>query len=218
MHRPRSAQTCALAAFLALALTGPVIAGSLAPVSDAAVKSHASQGDVRTISGATAALVRSQEGAFVSVRTTNLNPGHAYTMWVVTINDPAACETSPCKSADVFDRTTATGADMGLADGIVARADGTAEFAAHIPVGPLPHAWFGHGLRHADAEIHVTIADHGPVIPELAGSMLASYRGGCTDESLSKRAPASAIADGEPGPNTCRLVQFAIFPTDAEAS
>ena len=48
--------------------------------------------------------------------------------------------------------------------------------------------------------------------------MLASYRGGCTDESLSKRAPQSAIADGEPGPNTCKLVQFAIFPTVAKAS
>ena len=218
MPNPISARTLAAAAILATAFAGSALSGNLAPVTGAAVKSHASQGEVRAINGATATLVRSEDGAFVSMRTTGLNPGHAHTMWIVTINDPAACETSPCKAVDVFDRTALTGADMGFADGVVADADGSAAFATHVPVGPLRQAWFGNSLRNTEAEIHITIADHGPVIPALADSMIASYRGGCTDESLSKRAPASAIADGEPGPNTCRLVQFAIFPPTAEAS
>jgi len=41
--------------------------------------------------------------------------------------------------------------------------------------------------------------------------MLNTYRSGCTDESLPASFPDTAKADGEPGPNTCALVQAAVF-------
>jgi hypothetical protein len=53
--------------------------------------------------------------------------------------------------------------------------------------------------------------DHGPLLPEMASTMVNTYRGGCADESIPDAFPDSARADGEPGPNTCRLVQDAIF-------
>ena len=176
------------------------------------VRTHRSQGDVRPVGGAAATLITTPRGAFVSVATTGLVPGHAHTMWFVAINDPAACETRPCTGADVTQRTAATAADIGFADGLIAGADGTARFAAFVPTGALRQAWFGNGFTDPyGAEVHVSIADHGPVVDGLAGSMTASYRGGCTDASLSKAATPAARADGTPGPNACRVVQFAVF-------
>jgi ubiquinone/menaquinone biosynthesis C-methylase UbiE len=41
--------------------------------------------------------------------------------------------------------------------------------------------------------------------------MIRTYRAGCTDASLPAIFPASAKGDGQPGPNTCRLWQLAVF-------
>jgi hypothetical protein len=81
----------------------------------------------------------------------------------------------------------------------------------------VDEAWFGNGFTNPmGAEIHVVINDHGLLIPDMADTMLNTYRGGCQDEGLPPPFPATAISDGEPGPNTCRLVQFAIFQQNAE--
>jgi hypothetical protein len=45
--------------------------------------------------------------------------------------------------------------------------------------------------------------------------MLNTYRGGCSDDSLPPPFPDSAKADGEAGPNACRLIQDAVFMQDA---
>ncbi len=185
----------------------------------ATMKSHPSQGDVRRIDGATAALMTTAAGAFVSVSTSGLTPGNVHTVWFVAINDPAACETSPCKTLDVLKRTAMTKSDVGFADGLIVGADGTAEFAGHVPVGDLRGAWFENGYQQAQtAEIHLVIQDHGPLISELAEEMTTSYRGGCTDESLPPPVPDTARADGTPGPNTCRMVQFTIFEQTGDQS
>jgi hypothetical protein len=111
-----------------------------------------------------------------------------------------------------MERTATTKADVGYADGVIAGADGKARFAARIPVGEMRQAWFGNGYQNAqEAEVHLAIADHGPVIPDMAETMIGSYRGGCTDESLPAGVPDTARGDGAPGPNTCRMVQFAIL-------
>lgn len=176
------------------------------------VETHPSQGDVRTIKGATATLVATRRGAFVSIATRELTPGNAYTLWWVVINKPGACEGSPCSPDDVLQRMDITKADVGYADGLIAAEDGTGRFTSHLPVGPLPQAWYGNGLDNPQgAEIHLVINDHGPLLPDMARSMLGSARGGCSDESLPKMFPASAMTDGMPGPNTCRLVQDVIF-------
>jgi len=84
---------------------------------------------------------------------------------------------------------------------------------AQLPAGDVENnPWFGNGFTNpTGAEIHLVINDHGPLIPEMADTMLNSYRGGCTDESLPGSFPETAKADGEPGPNTCALVQATIF-------
>ena len=176
------------------------------------VNSHPSQGEVGVIEGAEAKLLAMDDGAFVSFATNGLTPGNVHTMWFVAINDPTQCETTPCKSSDVNKRTAMTNADVGYGDSLIVGEDGTAEFAAHIPIGDLRKAWHGNGYQNAQgAEIHLAIADHGPVIGDDIENMLSSYRGGCTDESLPGGAPDTAKTDGMAGPNTCRMMQFSIF-------
>ncbi len=181
-----------------------------------AVKTHPSQGAVSVVSQAKSRMQADDKGIFVAMNTTGLTPGHIHTLWLVTINDPEACDTSPCTSKDVLKRTEAVKADVGYAGGIIVSGDGVGNFAAYQSVGALNGAWFKDGLQRTDdVEVHLVVNDHGPVIEGQAANMLSTYRGGCTNESIPAPMPASARAQGTPGPNQCRLVQFSIFePAD----
>jgi hypothetical protein len=195
-------------------------AGSVeeASVREGEVRTHPSQGSVAAVPGATAILMTTKRGAFAHLATPKLTPGNAYTLWWIVINEPSACETSPCTPSDVLKRTDITKADVGYGGGLIAGSDAAGRFASYLPVGPLTNPWFGNGfVNPLGAEIHLVINDHGPLLPEMAESMLGSARGGCVDESLPSEFPAAAFADGTPGPNTCRMVQAVIF-TQAKAT
>lgn len=180
------------------------------------VNTHASQGDVQKVEGAEATLLTTDKGAFASFTTRDLTPGNVYTLWFVAINDPQACESSPCGPPDVLERTAETDTDVGYAAGLIAGPEGTGRFVVHQPLGPIPQAWFGNEYTNAQsAEIHLVVNEHGPLVGGLEHSMLTTYRGGCTDESLPAAFPETAKANGEPGPNACRLLQTAVFVQDA---
>jgi len=188
-----------------------------APVTRTHVESHPSQGDVRQIEGASALLVRSEAGVSLHMITDELEANHVYTMWVVIMNDPTACETDPCSPPDVLGNSEAVGSEITWGDCILYSGATRPEFTAFIPAGDVPEAWYGNGLGDPlSAEVHIVINDHGEVIPDLAANMLNTYRGGCTDESLPPPFPDNAKADGEPGPNTCRLVQQVILTAKRE--
>ncbi len=200
-----------LAGVLAAAATAH--AATAAQLEEAAVTTHASQGEVVPVEGATARLVRSAEGIFASLDTQGLPPGHAVTLLLAIVNDPAACEGIPCGPPDVVGRTAEVQADIvGAADGVVVAEDGRARFATFQPAGDLDQSWFGNGLQTPEgAEIHLVVNDHGPLLPDRAAGMVGSYRGGCSDDSVPAAFPDAARADGDAGPNTCRMLQVAIF-------
>jgi hypothetical protein len=208
--------------FLAVGLTACATAPSSgAPAiqhTTAEVETHPSQGDVVPVEDAHAELLTTDEGATMTFRTTDLQPGNVYTAWWVVINDPNACADSPCVPSDILSRPDAVHMEVTYADGILVEEDGQGQFAGYLATGSVPEAWYDHGFTNPRrAEIHIVINDHGPLIPEMATTMLTSYRGGCTDESLPPPFPSTAKADGEPGPNTCRLVQDAIFQQQEQA-
>ena len=181
---------------------------------EADVKTHRSQGPVKVVEGATAQLISTEAGIAGSFTTKDLTPGHVCTLWVAIMNNPEACEKAPenCTSQDVLKRTEAVNSDVTYGDGVVVAADGTATFRTFIPAGMIENSWLGNGLPNpTGAEIHFAIHDHGPVIPDKIQDMLSTTREGCTDESLPKLWPDTARASGKPGPNECRMVQFAIF-------
>jgi len=176
------------------------------------VETHPSQGDVREIEGSEAILLSTSKGVFASLETSELTPGNAYTLWFVAINNPEACENTPCKGSDVLGMSDEVQSDVGYGDGLIAGEDGSGTFTTHREKGEIPQAWIGTGLlTPKTAEIHLVVHDHGPLIDGREAEMIGTFRGGCTEESLSKMAPDTARADGEPGPNTCKLVQDVIF-------
>ena len=162
--------------------------------------------------GAVAQLRRNENGISYSIRTNQLRAGHAYTVWVVVINNPAACRATPCAPADILQRPE-TNAQVTYGTGNVVGSSGEGGFGGALKRGPLPDGWLAdRGLEDPlGAEVHLVLNDHGPVIPELMPEMIHTYRAGCTDESLPAIFPATAKADGTPGPNTCRLRQVVVF-------
>ena len=168
------------------------------------------------VEGASASVVRNDNGASVSFKARELNPDHVYTLWFVVVNSPENCAAypeGPCGAGpDVLGNTDGVQADVTYVDGIVAGGSGKGTLSGHVSEGDLPNAWFGNRFEDARAaEIHLVVNDHGPKIPGMADDMMHSYRGGCTDDSLPPPFPDTAKSDGTPGPNTCRLYQSAIF-------
>lgn len=205
--------------FLTAAMAFAASASFADTIRTAPVKSHPSQGDVKVVDGATARMAVHDDGIFVNVDTQSLTPGNVHTLWLVVINNPAACEGENCTSKDVLKRSDIVDSDVGYAGGVVVDENGDARFAYHQTEGALNGAWFGAGLKASDAaEIHLVVNDHGPMIEGRIDQMLATYRDGCTDESIPAPMPDIARVQGEAGPNQCRLMQFAIFTPEVPAS
>ncbi len=206
---------CSLSAAALIASAGIASAAEMRQVE---IKTHPSQGEVSMVDGGVSRLMMDDEGMFVNMSTNGLTPGNVHTLWLVVVNDPAQCE-DKCTSKDVLKRTEIVQADVGYAGGVIADSDGVADFSFFQPEGALTGPWFSAGLMDTNAaEVHLVINDHGPILQGQAADMLSTYRGGCTDESIPAPMPATARAQGEPGPNQCRLVQFSIFTSNAPQS
>ncbi|HEU4750479.1 MAG TPA: hypothetical protein VFT54_05420 [Acidimicrobiia bacterium] len=169
-------------------------------------------GNTGTVAGASAELARYEEGISFQIRAEGLTPGNAYTLWLVVINNPEACSSDPCSGSDILE-VAETDSQVLYAGGTVAGGNrGT--LAGSTPVGPLEGWLPDRSLQDtSSAEVQLVINDHGPALPEMMPEMIDTYRAGCSDESpFPPIFPETALADGEPGPNTCLLFQVAVFP------
>lgn len=205
----------ATAAIIAMAAAVPVTSVDAgAERFEASVNWHPQQAPANTgvVDGASASIVRNSTGISYGLQARELTPGHAYTLWLVVVDQPDQCATSPCTAPDIL-TNEATASQVTYAAGHVAGASGHGAFAGHVSEGAVDGWLEDRALTDpAGAEVHLIINDHGPMIPSLVSNMISTYRGGCSDDSpFPGIFPASALADGEPGPNTCRLFQSAIF-------
>jgi hypothetical protein len=198
---------------IALALAAAASAALAAPAqrSTTGVEWHPQSG-AGPVEGGVARLVRTSSGVSAVLRTNELKPHHAYTVWFVAIDNPAACASTPCSGPDIL-LNPETDAQVTFGAGHVVGASGRAGFAVHMPTGPidgwLPDRSFDNPRT---AEIHLVLNDHGPALAGHLPGMIHTYRGGCADDSpFPPIFPPSALADGEPGPNECRLYQSAVF-------
>lgn len=162
--------------------------------------------------GAMATLVRRERGVSFTFQTNSLNPGHAYTIWFVVVNNPAACTVSPCSGPDII-LNPDTDSQVTYGAGNIAGGNGTATLAGAFRAGAIEGWLPDRSLNDPlSAEIHLVLNDHGPAIAAYLPSMIHSYRGGCSDASpFPPIFPATALADGVVGPNTCLLFQSAAF-------
>lgn len=183
-----------------------IIAGMslLASSVAAAPAQHQSSGiyrlaDGSPVAGGSATLVRNGSGVRMTLHTSQLNPGGAYTVWWVIFNDPDACtEGVPdlglrCSEEDLG--SPAVAASVLLATGHVVGKNGRGNFGAHLSTGQLTNdVLFGPGLLDPlGAEIHLIVRGHGDPIPGLVKAQISTVDGGCDI-------------------NTCESQQFAAFP------
>ena len=150
----------------------------------------------------TAELSRTAGGANLTIDTTMLDAGAAYTIWRVIFNNPGACDPAGCSGADFG--TAGVEASVMNATGRVADANGDATFSAFLPAGYMHtnpsslngRQLFGPGLQNvAGAEIHVVVRSHGPSSgnPEQISTLLAD-------------------CDNAASPSGCYDAQAAVFP------
>jgi hypothetical protein len=211
-YKPLLLVLLALVTLLSMGVLAQDTISVTAQVTAAQIRTHPSQGDVVDIEGATATVISNENGIALRFATSNLEENHAYTLWVAMINNPEECSESPCPSPEVLGNSDALQTEMTLGDSLLYSDEALMEFSSFIPAGDVPEGWFGNGLTNPlGAEIHLVVQDHGELIPDMASTMLNTVRGGCTDESVPPPYPEVAKADGEPGPNTCRGMQFAIL-------
>jgi len=160
---------------------------------------------------AQATLVRRPGGVSFSIRTQQLRPHHAYTVWFVVVNNPSACAATPCSGPDIVLNLT-TDSQVTYGAGHISGGSGRAGFAGSFQAGPIDGWLPGGGLWDPmTAEIQLVLNDHGAMLPAYMPEMTHTYRAGCTDASIPGIFPDSARADGTPGPNACQLYQVAAF-------
>lgn len=115
--------------------------------------------------GGTSTLLRHAGWVQYNIHTTGLPQG-AYTVWIVTINDPESCATRPCSDVDIF-FNPAVDATVFWSDGGIVQANGVGNFRARVHKGVLPDGDGQIGLPGSGlmdpfgAEIHLIVKYHG---------------------------------------------------------
>lgn len=168
--------------------------------------------EMDTIDEATVRMLSYEDGLFIEVDTEELDHNSAYTLWLMTVSEPEACEERPCSMEDVMERSDEVQADVGYLDGTIADEDGSATLGGYQEAGELRQSWFDQGLDNPEhAEVHLIVRDHGPMVQGMAETMVNTFRGGCSDASLDEELPETALEDGEAGPNECQDVQMSFI-------
>lgn len=138
----------------------------------------------------TSRLVRTGDAIATRTNATGLVDGHVTTLWWVVFNNPEECSHGTgganCGEPDLFVEDVQ--ASCPYADGSIVGGNGHARFQDRLTVGETRNScleFFGaedHGLQNPEeAEVHVVVRSHGPIIPEMVPEMRSTYAGGCED-------------------------------------
>jgi len=161
--------------------------------------------NLEAVADASSTLTRNDHGVSFQFRTSELEPGHVYTIWWVVFNNPEAClGEMACSLEDLLENPD-TDAALFWGTGEIADDLGRAHFSGHVFANsPAPgEVLFGPDSVLSsveDAEIHLVARTHGPREPlEDAGLLheaMTTFGGGCADLDL--------------GPNDCEDVHVSI--------
>jgi hypothetical protein len=135
-----------------------------------------------------ATLLRTNKGISYRIYTTQLDPGAAYTVWVVVFNRPENCEDG-CNEPDLNNPDVEGSVVYG--SGYIAGDNGAGNFQGSLetfdpPAGAQVNVPAGtaDGLKDPfKAEIHLVVRNHGEVIVDLADEQLSTFGGGCNTDS-----------------------------------
>lgn len=157
-----------------------------------------------------AKLFRYGRGVAMRMRSKALIPGHTYTIWWVAFNNPENCGAAPCAEADIAN--PAVKCEIMYATGKVIESGTEGLFWAYLKEDDssgsintlfgLPE--YGGLLNSYQAEVHLVVRSHGPIIEGQVEEQIGSFNGGC-----STSLPAFTEVPDEEG--ECADIQFAIF-------
>ena len=160
-------------------------------------------------------LTRHGNSISVRLKTSDIPPGMAITLWWVVFNYPWNCASVPCGEADIFD--PAVKADVLYASGHVTGNGNAINFSAQLKTGDASGSVMGFfnallgldlpsvGLTNVDgAEVHMVVRTHQQALPTHMPDMIHTFNGGCGYP------PGVPTTYGAPGPNTCSDIQFAV--------
>lgn len=168
-------------------------------------------GDVFPPTGVnTSKIVRTHGFVEYTIQTSGLPQG-AYTVWVVAINNPGACLTTPCTDVDVFGRQDEVDSSVYWSTGGIVESDGHGYFEARVEKGYTPSnpdqiGLPGSGLLNTmGGEVHLIVKYHGLASddPDVLYDQTHTLLGSC-DEG------ANAIDFGPPFGVQCTDPQAAI--------
>ena len=135
--------------------------------------------DEELVEGSSATLHRTNNGVTLNVKTSDLVPGDAYTVWFVVWNS-GYIDGPP--SAVLF------------ATGHVIGGNGKGNFSARLSED-------GTGLTNAEgAEIHIVIRSHGQPIPGMVDDQIHTFGGGCETNDCADHQFAIFEGEGAPEP------------------
>jgi hypothetical protein len=139
--------------------------------------------DMSAVPGAVSTLVRHDAGISMTLRTSELEPGHTYTIWWVIFNAPDACVgEETCVEADLFNPDAQPG--VHYAAGNVVGGSGRGHFGGALRVGDTADAILGGPLTAPRAaEVHLIVRSHGPAVPGIIPEQIHTFGGGCDGES-----------------------------------
>jgi len=133
-------------------------------------------------------LVRTDAGISATYKTEGLPSGQAITMWFIVVNNPEACNSSPCSIEDVLFNEAAQG-DFLFGAGHVIGGSGAGNFGGSLKVGDISGSGFPEigmperavGLLNPrGAEVHLALHSHGPALSgQTLKSQISSFTGGC---------------------------------------
>ncbi len=101
------------------------------------VVTHPATGAMEPIDGATAHIVRSDDGVLAEMHAIGLEPGNVYTAWWVLANNPEVCEADPCSGGDFIGKAVEAETVVTYADGVIVDESGEAHFASFLPAGDV---------------------------------------------------------------------------------
>lgn len=164
-------------------------------------------------------LVRTDMGLSAELRTSELPPGTAMTLWIIVFNNPGACASSPCMAADLFN--PAVQGDFLYAGGNVVGGGGRSAFGGHVAVGD--NSGSGHleigapGLAVGlidphGAEVHLVVHSHGPASTgQTLKQQISSFLGGCQQFLGNPYGIAEGPDDVPLAAGECSSIQAAVY-------
>ena len=173
-------------AIVAVAMVGTL--ATLSVISASAAPAQSSTNDVQlfsddsVVAGASSTLLRTRNGVSIQLNTSGLEPGAAYTVWMVVFNNPAACSDGVCGEDDVLPPPGNVAAEVAVVrvSGRVIAPSGAAHFGGRLNVGAMSEVLFGPGLTDPmTAEIHLIVRSHGEKVPGLVDNQIHEVGGAC---------------------------------------